>query len=280
MINQEIVTANQIRYRRYPNFPSQFVAARNVDVWCPPGYSEQLDRRYPVIYMHDGQNLFDPALAYAGVTWGVAETLTRLADEKFREAIVVGIWNNGEERRREYMPQKPLDDPAAIDLKAEYLAQQKGEPVSDYYLRFIVEELKRFIDCNYQTQPDRANTIVIGSSMGGLISLYALVEYPEIFGKAACLSTHWTIGGTLLVDYLGNALPRSGQHKLYFDYGTLGLDSDYEPYQQRMDKWLQAAGYVQNQDCLTLKFEGEEHSEHAWKTRLDIPLRFLLGNSL
>lgn len=269
----------KIKYQRHPNFPSKFVTARNVDVWCPPDYAQQPEKRYPVIYMHDGQNLFDPALSNIGVTWGIAETITQLTREKqLEEAIVVGIWNGGEMRTRDYMPQKPLETPAATDLKANFIAQQKGGPVSDNYLRFLVEELKPFIDSNYRTLPGKPHTNIMGSSMGGLISLYALVEYPEIFGGAGCLSTHWPIGGNLLVDYFGAALPSPGGHKLYFDYGTAGLDGIYAPFQQRLDKALQAAGYIQNEDYMSLVFEGEDHSEVAWKKRLHIPVGFLLGS--
>ena len=266
-----------IKYQHHPAFPSQFVAARDIDVWCPPGYAENPDQRYPVIYMFDGQNLFDPALSYAGVTWGIAETLTRLIDKNFTGAIVVGMWNSGKDRVFYYMPQKPLEAPAAAELKAAFVNRHNGKPASDQTLRFMVDELKPFIDATYRTLPDQSNTIMMGSSMGGLISLYALTEYPAVFGKAGCLSTHWPIGGNLLVDYFGAALPRPGKHKLYFDFGTVGLDATYEPYQQRMDTLLQAVGYVQGQDCLTLKFEGADHSEQAWKARLATPLRFLLG---
>jgi predicted alpha/beta superfamily hydrolase len=157
------------------------------------------------------------------------------------------------------------------------VTERGGEPVSDQYLRFVVEELKPFIDTAYRTLPGQLDTIVMGSSMGGMISLYTLVEYPDVFGKVACLSTHWPMGEDLVVDYLGTTLPRAGKHKLYFDFGTADIDAPYEPYQQRMDNWLQTAGYVQGQDCLTLKFEGEGHSEQAWQKRLAIPLRFLFS---
>ncbi|HEX2912588.1 MAG TPA: alpha/beta hydrolase-fold protein [Chloroflexia bacterium] len=271
------VAESKIEYQRYSDFPSQYVVPRNVDVWSPPGYDEQTGTRYPVIYMHDGQNLFDPALSTFGVTWGVAETLTELINEKFGGAIVVGVWNSGEGRARDYMPQKPLETAEAAALKSDFIAQKNGESVSDRYLRFLVEELKPFIDKTYRTLPDQTNTFIMGSSMGGLISLYALEEYPEVFSRAGCLSTHWTIGGELLVDLMGSALPKPDNHKLYFDYGTVGLDSDYEPYQQRMDRILEVSGYTRGEDFLSLKFEGEEHSERAWSKRLAIPLRFLLG---
>jgi predicted alpha/beta superfamily hydrolase len=112
--------------------------------------------------------------------------------------------------------------------------------------------------------------------MGGLISLYALTEYPSVFGRAGCVSTHWPIGGSLLVDYFGNVLPRPGDHRIYFDYGTETIDADYEPYQLRMDALMQAAGYERGADWITQKFEGAEHSERAWRARVDVPLKFLL----
>jgi predicted alpha/beta superfamily hydrolase len=148
---------------------------------------------------------------------------------------------------------------------------------SDAYLKFIVEELKPFVDRTYRTRPDRAHTSVMGSSMGGLISAYALCEYPEIFGGAGCVSTHWPTGDGAVIDYLAQHLPKPGTHKLWFDYGTATLDAQYEPYQVRMDMVMQAAGYTPGRDWITRKFEGAEHSEKSWRDRLDLPLKFLLG---
>jgi len=118
---------------------------------------------------------------------------------------------------------------------------------------------------------------VMGSSMGGLISLYAVSEYPHVFGGAGCVSTHWPAGGDLLVDAMASTLPPASTHKLYFDFGTETLDSEYEPFQQRMDSHLRQAGYVENKNWLTLKFDGAEHSEKSWRERVEIPLAFLLG---
>lgn len=265
--------------QRHADFSSKYLEARNVDVWCPPDYALQPQKRYPVIYMHDGQNLFDPALANTGITWGVAEALTSMIrDGQSEGAIVVGIWHSGTGRWGDYMPQKPLETPAAQEVKAALCTQYGGVPVSDNYLRFVVEELKPFIDQTYRTLPDQPHTSIMGSSMGGLISLYALVQYPEVFGGAGCLSTHWPSGGNLLVDYFGAALLRPGTNKIYFDFGTVGLDSSYEPYQERMDRWLQKAGYTRGQDWVSLKFEGEDHNEQAWRKRINIPLKFLLGS--
>ncbi len=115
----------------------------------------------------------------------------------------------------------------------------------------------------------------MGSSMGGLISLYALEQYPAVFGGAGCVSTHWPAGRNGLVHAMGSALPRAGSHRLYFDYGTAALDSSYEPYQQRMDEYVQAAGYRQGHDWVTLRFPGADHSETAWRERVHLPLQFL-----
>ncbi|HNT54916.1 MAG TPA: hypothetical protein PKG95_09410 [Anaerolineaceae bacterium] len=101
--------------------------------------------------------------------------------------------------------------------------------------------------------------------------------HPHIFGRSGCVSTHWPIGGELLIEQLSAALPAPGQHKFYFDYGTGGLDSEYEPYQTRWDVEIQAAGYTRQQDWVTLKFEGAEHSEKFWRERVALPLKFLLG---
>lgn len=257
---------------RYSDFPSRYVDVRPVDVWCPAGYHQSPDRHYPVLYMQDGQNLFEPTLsAYTGIDWGVDEAINQLmATGQIEGAIVVGVWNIPA-RWQEYRPPKALPP---ISL----LAKRDGRAYSDNYVSFLVEEVKPFIDVHYRTRPEQAHTFIMGSSMGGLISLYALEEYPEIFGGAGCLSTHWPAGEQPLVDYLGQHLPAPGRHKLYFDYGTVELDSYYEPYQQLMDEWLQKAGYTAGQNWLTQKFEGANHSEAAWRARLHIPLRFLLGN--
>jgi predicted alpha/beta superfamily hydrolase len=261
---------------RDPGFASPFVLPRPIDVWLPPGYGSTATR-FPVIYMHDGQNLFEPTLAYGGVDWGIDEALVQLMAimPTFAGAIVVGIWNSPL-RTREYMPARPLTSATAHDLAAQFAQNQGGASLADRYLQYLVSEVKPMIDATYRTLPGPAYTVIMGSSMGGLISAYAVCEYPQIFGRAGCLSTHWPIGGTLLVDALGAALPGPGQHRLYFDFGTEALDAEYEPYQQRMDHLLATAGYIAGQDWLTQKFVGADHTERAWRARLSIPLTFLL----
>lgn len=263
--------------QRYTAFPSRYFEPRNVDIWCPPGYDQDLTARYPVIYMHDGQNLFDSAIAHTGNDWGIDEAITHLIQQGYtRGAVVVGVWN-GTHRWPDYMPQKLLDIPDGHELRRRFIQEQGISARSDNYLRFLVDELKPFIDSHYRTLPDQPQTFVMGSSMGGLASLYALEEFPHIFSRAGCLSTHWPAGGDILVDYLGRRLPPPGAHRLYFDYGTATLDALYEPFQQRFDAILLNSGYQPGRDWITLKFEGAEHNESAWRARVEIPLRFLLG---
>ena len=261
---------------RYPSLHSTHVAPRNVDVWLPPSYGKDPAQHYPVLYMHDGQNLFDPATSYGNVDWAVDEAMTDLiAKGAVREAIVVGIWNTPA-RRDEYMPQRAVrgdvnfNVPGANDLKP-------GDIISDRYLAFLVTELKPFIDAAYRTLPGRADTSVMGSSMGGLISQYAMSRYPDVFGGAGCVSTHWPAGDGITLDDFATHLPDPATHRYWFDYGTQTLDAGYEPYQKRADEILREAGYVEGQNWITRKFEGAEHSEKAWRLRVDQPLVFLLG---
>jgi len=266
-------------------FQSKYVTARNIDIWLPEGYPGA--GKYAVWYMHDGQMLYDPSQTWNQQAWDIDDVAGQLmAENKARDVIVVGIWNGGPTRHQDYFPQKPFERLTQIEKDTVIAQLQRAgrtkdifRPQSDNYLKFIVKELKPYIDRTYATHTDRQNTFIAGSSMGGLISLYALEEYPQVFGGAGCLSTHWPAGGNSLVDWMGGALPHAGQHKLYFDYGTATLDAAYAPYQNRMDRHVAAAGYRPGIDCLTEKFIGAEHSERAWRKRVHIPLRFLLGSS-
>jgi len=257
---------------------SRFVDKRNVDVWLPPGYfePETKSRRYPVLYVHDGQNVFDPATSFIGVDWAIDETMTRLiAEKKVPEAIVVAVWNTPK-RLSEYMPQKAIERTTESGLDNLFKPVRQN-PLGDAYLKYLVTELKPAIDARYRTLPDRAHTSIMGSSMGGLISLYAICEYPEIFGGAACLSSSWTVAGGVAARDLEKALPDPRTHRIYFDYGAETKDRAYEPLQQQVDAQMKAAGYTEGVNWLTKSFPGQPHSERSWRKRVDIPLKFLLG---
>lgn len=262
----------------FPAFASRCVAARTVQVYLPVAYAAQAGQRFPVLYMHDGQNLFDPATSFIGVDWGVHEALEKLvAERRARPAIIAGIWNTPQ-RRAEYLPAKPVARMTSAAARAR-VAETYGTPRSDEYLQFIVSELKPFIDAHYRTLPGRTDTFIAGSSMGALISLYAVCEYPEVFGGAGCLSTHWPAGDGMMTGYLRTALPEPGTHLLYFDHGTHTLDATYETFQLGVDDVLRQRGYTEGTNWITRRFPGHEHSERAWRERVHIPLAFLLGNA-
>src|ERR1039457_6285680 len=152
-------------------FPSKFVSARNIDVWLPPGYNAK--DRCSVIYMHDGQMIFDASITWNKTSWNMAETVSALiAKGKIPETIVVGIWSIGSTRQSEYFPEKVLPFVPAEARERFVRVDLSGKPQADNYLRFIVEELKPAIDAKYATFPDRDHTIVMGSSMVGIISVY------------------------------------------------------------------------------------------------------------
>ena len=277
----------------YPSFESDLIRPRPVDVWLPEGYDPEAKDQYPVIYMHDGQMLFNHSLSsFVGmdVFWDVDKAMTRLVNQgEIRPAIVVAVWMASWDkgaRGAEYMPQKAVTSDVWARMNQDgpgtatggFAGETGGQTMSsDNYLKFLVTELKPFIDDNYRTLPDREHTFLMGSSMGGLISAYAISEYPEVFGAAACLSTHWPIGLGAVVEWFDDHWPAAGSHRLYFDYGTETLDARYEPYQQQMDAVMRKYGYTQDDDWVTLRFEGEDHTPRAWRERLHIPLDFLLG---
>lgn len=261
---------------RHTQFPSQLVPPRHVDVWLPPGYDADPTARYAVLYMHDGQNCFDAADAAFGVAWEVQHALERLmAAGRARPAIIVGVWNLPMRRYLEYRPAKPfryLSQPA----REVVTAGLGGMPDSDAYLAFLVAELKPFIDATYRTRPGRDDTFIMGSSMGGLISLYALCEYPDVYGGAACVSTHWPAVEGVVFPYLRDHLPDPATHRLYFDRGTDTLDALYAPLQAQVDPLLAAAGYEPGHNWASLTFPGAGHFETDWQRRVHVPLRFLL----
>ncbi len=280
------------KVERLPLFPSQYVDARNIDVWLPEDYSPK--RKYPVIYMHDGQMLFDASNTWNKQSWTIDSTLGQLMkSKKIKRCIVVAIWNNGLQRHAEYWPQKAfelLSEPdRQIILKERKILTATGAiqnvPISDRYLKFIVKELKPYIDRHYATQPGPESTFMAGSSMGGLISLYALCEYPDVFGGAACLSTHWTGIYRLynnpapgcIFQYLKMHLPDPATHKIYFDHGDKTLDSFYVTLQPEADSLFRSQGYTAR-NFLSMAFPGEDHSENAWKKRFSVPMEFLLPN--
>lgn len=277
--------------RHYPDFASEHVIARDVSVWLPA--EQYRTGPLPVIYAHDGGNLFDPAVSYSGTAWELDQTLSDLANEGVGPAIVVAI-SSAADRSREYNSETVhgfLPD----HIKDVVERSCEGELISGAYLKFIVEELKPFIDANFDTVKGPEGTFMLGSSMGGVIAIEALAVYPDVFSRAAALSAHmFLIGPASQVEgfvfpedtgprieealgrYGAEALPAPGRHRIWFDRGTIELDAMYGPSQDALKAALVARGYVEGQDLEARVYEGAGHFETWWQARSAEALRFLL----
>lgn len=231
------------------------IAPRRVSVWLPPGYEDNADRRYPVLYMHDGQNCFDVARSAFGMEWRMDEEATRLiAEGRIEPIIIVGIDNNGELRRDEY---------GETELGAEYR-------------RFVVETVKPLVDRTYRTKPEASHTATMGASMGGTVSFLLAWERPDVFFGAACLSPAF-------MDPIQNRVRRHrGKRppiRLYIDNGELGIDQKLQPGITMMLVRLQQKGFEIDEDLVFFLDEKAEHNEKAWSARVWRPLEFLFGTS-
>jgi predicted alpha/beta superfamily hydrolase len=275
------VTAGTVR--SYPSFGSRHIKPRNIDVWLPPGFDSS--KKYAVLYLHEGQMLFDSSITRNRQKWGVDETVSGLLmEELIGNCLVVSIWNSGSDRLKEYFPEKIFGYPEPVNHDTVVRSGNSGDAPSAYYLYFLVRVLKPFIDNHYPTYADPAHTYAAGSGLGGLISLFALCEYPDIFGGAACMSTYWPVGlrkgSTEISDafreYLRQKIPAAGHHRIYFDYGTAAMDSLYPPLQKKVDAILEEKGYSPRY-WRTMAFPDTDQDEKAWQKRLRYPLSFLLG---
>ena len=219
---------------------------RNVAVYLPPSYS-QARKRYPVLYMHDGQNLFDERTSFAGSEWRVDETMQASANE----AIVIGLWNTTQ-RASEYTP---------------FTNWWKG--TGEAYLAFIIDTLKPMIDGTYRTQADAPNTAIIGSSLGGLISLYAFFAHPDVFGLCGALSPALWPGAGEIYKIVQSAPNNPG--RVYIDNGAK------EPSAKRMVDVLSGKGYMPDVNLKYISERGGQHNEAAWARRFPGAVKFLLG---
>ena len=234
-------------------------------VYLPPGYRRFSLRRYPVLYLHDGQNVFDAATSFAGVEWGVDETAQRLIHRKLIEPlIIVAVANIGEERVHEYAP-----TPAVIGPKDHPKKHSRG--LARIYGRFLIEELKPFIDRKYRTKPAAEFTGLGGSSLGGLATLAIGIFYSEVFTRLIVMSPSiWWDDYAIfrLVGILGEKPPL----KIWLDTGT--AEPGWE-LARELCKYLADKGWQPGFDLAYLEVKGADHSEAAWAARVEPALRFL-----
>ena len=254
-----------VDFRTHAKFHSEFLPDdRDVLVYLPPGYEAEAGRRYPVLYLHDGQNLFDGATAFIrGQDWRVGETAQSLIESNAIEpVIIVGVYNTGRKRVEEYTPSR--DPRFKVGGKA------------GLYGRLLVEELKPFIDSHYRTKSDAKNTGLGGSSLGGLVTMYLGLRYPDVFGKLAVVSPSvWWDGRRILRDV---AAFSAVQHaRIWLDMGTDEGANAVAGARSLRDA-LVSKGWHLDSDLRYFEAEGAKHDEAAWAQRVDPMLRFLFPN--
>lgn len=242
-----------------------FANRRDVLVYLPRGYRRFSRMRYPVLYLQDGQNVFDAATSFAGVEWGVDETAQRLIRKNLIEPlIIVAVANTGEERIHEYAPTRGV-----IDSSAKRKKRSRG--LAKLYGRFLSEELKPFIDKKYRTKPEAEFTGLGGSSLGGLLTLSLGLWLPHVFQRLLVMSPSvWWDDQVILkmIEQIDDKLPL----KIWLDTGT------HEPGWERartLRDALVEKGWKLFDDLQYLEVEGSDHSEGAWSARVDPALRFL-----
>lgn len=254
-----------------------------IDVWVPDYYINSTDSHLPVLYMHDGQNLFDATTTWNKQSWNVDSVSESLISEnRMAPVIIVGIHSVPESRVADLMPEKLFDNQELKDIADKMLQTPLR---GNAYAKFVSTTLRDSINASYRTLTDAENTAVMGSSMGGLMSLYILCEYPEIFSKAGCLSTHW-IGNVedyangderfpkAMYEYVKQNLPRDGKHKIYFDHGTATIDAYYDKWNDKVVSLCEEIGYTPD-NLSTFTDRGAAHEENAWMKRVWRPLVFL-----
>ncbi len=243
---------------RHPRMQGEGILPRDVLVWLPPGYGSPPGQRYPVLYMQDGQNIFEEGNSLSGLSWQADETAGRLMLEgRICKAVIVALYNTE-------------------DRQEEYGDTEKGKA----YMRFVVERVKPVIDDAYRTVAERNGTSVIGSSMGALISFLLAWDHPEVFSAAACLSPAFVYGGNSVIPLVRGYRGSRKEIRLYVDNGTVGLDRDLQKGCDEMMEALREKGFVPGRDVEWYFDEGAEHSEAAWSRRLWRSLCFLLGTNL
>ncbi|RMG66521.1 MAG: hypothetical protein D6715_06640, partial [Calditrichaeota bacterium] len=228
---------------------------RDVVVWLPPGYQDNPQRRYPVLYAHDGQNLFDPATSYTGVDWRLDETAYALIEaNKLEPIIIVGIYNT------------PLR-----------LQEYSLSPLGEKYRKFLVTRLKPFIDQTYRTRPEARYTATMGSSMGGLVSFLLTWRNPHVFGKAICMSPSFIYRKGRAIRWVQRQRRLPSNIQIYLDCGARGSEKLLLRGCKRMLRFLKRMGMVEGQDLFFYLDEDGVHNEESWGRRVWRPLLTFFG---
>ncbi len=242
-----------VRYHR--NMQGEELLPRDVVVWLPPGYADAPEKRYPVIYMHDGQNIVDPNTSFGGVDWQVDETADSLIrNDEIEPVIVVGAYNTGH-RSLEY----------------------SDTTLGHAYMNFLINYLKPMIDSTYRTLPGREHTATMGSSMGGLISFLLVWYHPDVFSQAGCLSPAFIYKYHNAVTMVENYQGTDKNIRIYMDNGGIDLEAKLQPGCDDMLAALKAIGFTEGKNLHWFLDPEAAHTEAAWASRIWRPLKFMFG---
>jgi predicted alpha/beta superfamily hydrolase len=262
-MSKHTLTGNIKRHRA---FPSKILGnRRDVLVYLPRGYRRFSRRRYPVLYLQDGQNVFDAATSFSGVEWGVDEAAERLIKENLIEPlIVVAVANTGEQRIDEYAPTRGV-----IDAKAKRKKRSKG--LARKYGHFLMDELKPYIDRKYRTNPGAEFTGLGGSSLGGLVTFAIGILYPQVFGRLMVMSPSiwWD---DFAIYRLVDSIQQKPPLKVWLDTGT--AEPGWNQARELVNRLLEK-GWKLQKDLQYMEAPGADHSEAAWAARVEPALRFL-----
>lgn len=276
---------DQGRLIEYRDVAAAGLPTQRLTIWLPPGYDAS-ERRYPVLYMHDGHNLFDRRNSNFDKIWVADKAMLAAMAKGVEPRIIIGIWAPDADRFREYLP-RPAYDAAPPELRAKMDLMAKGPVISAQYLAWIVDVLKPWVDRSFRTRAARDDTAIIGSSMGGLMSCYAIAVRPEVFGRAACMSSHWpaaipdAVAGydaqaaKVWHDYFSSTLGKPDARRVWMDHGDATLDQFYAPYQKEVDRAFLNAGWQEGVDFESRFYPGAPHDENAWAARLPDVLAWL-----
>jgi predicted alpha/beta superfamily hydrolase len=240
-------------YHLFENISDSVIIPRDVYVYLPPNFSYK--KKYPVLYMHDGQNLFDPSRAFGGQTWRAAESLNRLIQNKEIQPIILVAIDNSRNRLEEYTPSNQADD----------------------YIRFIIDTVRPKVNEILPTLTGRSNTAIMGSSLGGLVSLHACLRYSKVFGKVGALSPSiWWNDYAMIneIDSQESKIPL----KVYLDSGNRGGEAPKDVL--TAVEHLQKKGMINNQNLFWVIQDGADHSEQYWSQRFPQALKFLFPINL
>jgi predicted alpha/beta superfamily hydrolase len=267
------------RLIEYEKVPAAGLPDQRLSIWLPPGYGAS-ERRYPVLYMHDGHNLFELKNSNFNKIWAADKAmLAAVKTGTVEPHIIIGIWAPGADRHRQYLP-RSLYEQTGGNLRAQMDGMTKGGVISDRYLDWIAGPLKSWVDASFRTRRGRDDTTIVGSSMGGLMSCYAFLERPKVFGRAGCVSSHWPAVDPRAITadeaqlkalwdaWFAARLGQPDERRVWLDHGTATLDAFYAPYQQVVDARFAAAGWQKGRDWESKVYPGAEHEENAWAARL------------